>query len=74
MGKVNYRVWDDIYNGIIPRSLTSEEMKKFTKCAKYEEINPIGNLINKNSNWDISGTLIKKLELLAEAHVVRSVS
>ena len=41
-------------------------MKKFTDCAKYEEINPSGNLINKNSNWDISGTLIKKLELLAE--------
>ena len=47
-------------------------MKKFTKCAKYEEINPMGNLINKNSNWNISGTMIKKFELSAESIICSS--
>ena len=47
-------------------------MKKFTDCAKYEEINPIGNLINKTSNWDISGTMIKKFELSAESIICSS--
>ena len=47
----------------IIRLLTSEEMKKFTNCTNYEEINAIGNLINKDTNWNISGTLIKNLDI-----------
>ena len=45
------------------RLLTAEEMTNFTNCVKYKKINPEGNLINSNTEWDISGTLIQKIEI-----------
>ena len=51
---------------MIHRLLTADEMTKFTNCTHYEEISPPGNLINKETNWNISGTLIKTLEISGE--------
>ena len=41
-------------------------MKKFTNCTHHEEINTVGNLINKDTNWNNSGTLIKNLEISSQ--------
>ena len=43
--------------------LKSEEMSEFTNCTTYEETNPPGNLINKNTLWSISGSLIKRIQM-----------
>ena len=42
------------------RLLKAEEMSEFTNCTTYEETNPPGNLINKNTLWSITGSLINK--------------
>ena len=43
-----------------------EELKKFSDCKNYKEINPVGNLINVTSNWTITGALIEPIDVPVE--------
>lgn len=51
------------------RLLTSEEMERFTECKTLYEETPEGDLINKNTDWTISGTLIKPVTISEESIV-----
>ena len=49
--------------------LTSDEMKNFTKQCQYQDyssIEPGGNLINSRSSWNLTGSLIKKMDIPSE--------
>jgi hypothetical protein len=50
---------DDDYN---IRLLTDQELNFFTNCTTYVPTTP-GNLINEDTRWNISGSLIKKVDL-----------
>ena len=65
---MNLKIFKQIYGSNnqkfqFNRLLNSEEMSKFTNCTKYEETNPPGNLINKNTQWRVTGSLIKKIQM-----------
>ena len=49
-----------------------EELKKFSDCKNYKEINPVGNLINVTSNWTITGVLIEPTDVPVEEIVCDS--
>ena len=57
IGKIlDFNMWD--------RLLSQEEMAKYTQCyPNYLRIQPIGNLINSTTQWEISGSLIEKIEM-----------
>ena len=44
------------------RLLSEQELNFFTNCTTYVPTTA-GNLVNENTRWNISGTLIKKVEL-----------
>ena len=50
---------DDVF---IIRLLTDQELNFFTNCTTYVPTTP-GNLINEDTRWNISGSLIKKVDL-----------
>ena len=52
------------------RLLSQEEMEKFTQCSpNYSKIETVGNIINPSTQWEISGSLIEKIDV-PEADVV----
>ena len=57
LGKIiDFNMWD--------RLLTEEEMSEYTQCVDREyTATPPGNLINKDTDWNITGSLIKKMEI-----------
>ena len=57
IGKIlDFNMWD--------RLLTQEEMAKNTQCyPNYSRIETFGNLINPSTQWEISGSLIEKIEV-----------
>ena len=57
LGKiVDFNMWD--------RVLTEQEMSNYSQCGDQEyTATPPGNLINSNTLWNITGTLINKIEL-----------
>ena len=57
LGKiVDFNMWD--------RLLTEEEMSNYTQCVDQEySATPPGNLINPDTDWNITGGLIKKIEI-----------
>ena len=59
IGKIfDFNLWDSL--------LTGEDMQKYTECKTLYEETPPGNLINTNTVWTITGTLINKISISAE--------
>ena len=46
----------------ITRLLTDKELNFYTNCTSYVPTTP-GNLVNENTRWTITGSLIKKVEV-----------
>ena len=44
------------------RLLSDQELNFFTNCTNYVPTSA-GNLVNDNTSWNITGSLIKKVEL-----------
>ena len=63
IGKIlDFNMWN--------RLLSQEEMEKFTQCSpNYSKIETVGNIINPSTQWEISGSLIEKIDV-PEADVV----
>ena len=57
IGKIlDFNMWD--------RLLSHEEMSKYTQCYPYySRIQTVGNLINPSTRWEVSGSLIEKIEV-----------
>lgn len=56
---VDFNMWDKV--------LSEEEMSSYTKCNPHHAQIPIvGNLINPSTQWDISGTLIERVDVPEE--------
>ena len=57
LGKIlDFNLWD--------RVLTEEEMSNYSKCGEEEyTATPPGNLINQDTVWNITGSLITKIEI-----------
>ena len=49
-------------NDSIFRLLTDQELNFYTNCTTYVPTTP-GNLINENTRWNITGSLVRKVEL-----------
>ena len=63
IGKIlDFNMWN--------RLLSQEEMEKFSQCSpNYSKIETAGNIINPLTQWEISGSLIEKIDV-PEADVV----
>ena len=57
LGKIlDFNMWD--------RVLTDQEMSNYSQCGEEDyTATPPGNLINQDTLWNITGTLIKKIDL-----------
>ena len=60
LGKiVDFNMWD--------RVLSEEEMSNYSQCGEKEyTATPPGNLINQDTVWNITGSLINKIQLSAD--------
>ena len=60
LGKIlDFNMWD--------RVLTDQEMSNYSQCGEQEyTATPPGNLINQDTVWNITGSLISKIQLSAD--------
>ena len=60
LGKIlDFNMWD--------RVLTEQEMSNYSQCGEQEyTATPPGNLINQDTVWNITGSLINKIQLSAD--------